>query len=502
MKGALSPRRLFVLNILLAGLLSGLILATLLFSCSTNGNRAGRIAARDRDRLAQADPRELQESFRLVARVASPSVVRIDVEEVRTRMIPGGEDAPWFDFFFGDPYLDPPGEEGAPDREGEGRFRTQGIGSGVVVRRQGDLYYVLTNEHVVGQADQITITTTDDEEYTARVVGTDTRKDLALLSFSSSRDIPLAVLGDSDTLQVGDWVLAIGSPFGFQSTVTAGIVSALNRRGGPAGNISDFIQTDAAINRGNSGGALVNLRGEVVGINTWITSQTGGSMGLGFSIPVNNVVRAIDDFIETGAVRYGWLGVSIRSVTPVIAESLALPSRRGALIHHVFRDSPAHRGGLLPGDFVVTLNGVTIGDSDQLVLEVGELPVDEIARFSVVRYGESLELEVRIAERESDREIAELNRRLWPGFSVHPLTDEIRSDLNLSKERGGLLVTTVERRTPAAAGGVRTGDILLAINGRETTSMVDFYREINEGGQEATLSLLRDDSTVEIGIQQ
>ncbi|SIP99071.1 Do/DeqQ family serine protease [Alkalispirochaeta americana] len=498
MKIHISPRRLFVANLLLTGLLLGLILGAVLFSCSTNGNRGGVIAARDRDRLAQADPQALQESFRLVARVASPSVVRIDVEEVRTRAMPQGDDAPWFDFFFGDPYL----EEESHDQEGERSFRTQGIGSGVVVRRQGDLYYVLTNEHVVGQADQIIITTTDDEEYTARIVGTDTRKDLALLSFTASREIPLASLGDSDTLQVGDWVLAIGSPFGFQSTVTAGIVSAVNRRGGPIGNISDFIQTDAAINRGNSGGALVNLRGEVVGINTWITSQTGGSMGLGFSIPINNVVRAIDDFIEIGAVRYGWLGVSIRSVTAQVAESLALPNRRGALVHHVFRDSPAQKGGLLPGDFVVALNGVPIGDSDQLVLEVGELPVGEAASFSVIRYGEALGLDVLIAERESDQEIAELNRRLWPGFSVYPLTEEVRSDLDLSSETRGLLVSTVERRTPAAAGGLRVGDILLGINGRETTSMVDFYRAINEGGREVTLSLLRDDKTVEIGIQQ
>ncbi len=495
MRKLVSSRYLFLVNVLLFGLLLGVLLSVGLFSCSTRTpSGTAEVSARDRDTLVPTDLASLQESFREVASVAAPSVVRIDVEEVRTQALPRDEDTPWFDFFFGEPDGDP----GDRDRQ----FRTQGLGSGVIVRRVDDIYYVLTNDHVVGNASAITITTDDGEEYSGDVVGTDSRKDLALLSFVTSDDIPVAGLGDSDTLQVGDWVLAIGSPFGFQSTVTAGIVSAVNRRGGPDGNISDFIQTDAAINRGNSGGALVNLRGEVVGINTWITSQTGGSMGLGFSIPINNVIRSIDDFIETGSVRYGWLGVSIRSATAEVVSEMDLPNRRGALVHHVFLESPADTGGLLPGDFITEINGVRVQDSDQLVLEVGELPVGRIARFEVIRYGEPTSLEVRIAERESDRQIAELNRRLWPGISVYPLTEQVRSEIDLSETVRGVLVSTVESRTLAAAAGLRVGDIITAVNGNDTPRMVDFYRSINESDTAPTYTVLRDESTIEIGIER
>jgi len=407
------------------------------------------------------------------------------VEEVRRQDSPNGDDQPWFDFFFGEPDSD------EPDREGR-EFRSQGLGSGVIVRRDGDRYYVMTNDHVIGNADEITITLDDGSDYPAEIVGKDARKDLAMVSFTSEADIPVARIGDSDELQVGDWVMAIGSPFGFQSTVTVGIVSALERRGGPAGNISDFIQTDAAINRGNSGGALVNLAGELVGINTWITSQTGGSMGLGFSIPVDNVVRSIDDFIETGAVRYGWLGVSIRSVTDELANSLGLPDRRGALVHHVFLDSPADNGGLLPGDFVRVINGITVEDSDELVLEVGELPVDEEATFEIVRSGEEMTITVRIGERESETAIANLNARLWPGFSVFPLTDELRADIELDSAQAGVLVSTVENRTPGAAAGFRVGDVLTAINGTATPELLDFYRELNDAGNTMEVTILRD----------
>jgi S1-C subfamily serine protease len=301
---------------------------------------------------------------------------------------------------------------------------------------------------------------------------------------------------------VGDWVLAIGSPFGFQSTVTAGIVSAVDRRGGPAGNISDFIQTDAAINRGNSGGALVNLNGEVVGINTWITSQTGGSVGLGFSIPINNVVRSIDDFIETGAVRYGWLGVSIRSVTAELADSLKLPDREGAMVHHVFLDSPADRGGLLPGDFVRVINGVRVDDSDALVLEVGELPVDETATFEIIRYGEAQTVEVRIGERESEAEIANLNSRLWPGFSPFPLTEELREEIDLPSSVRGVVVSTVENRTPAAAAGIRVGDVITDVDGTTVGDLSDFYRLLNEGDRTLALTVLRDGDEVGLELQK
>ena len=489
-------KKLLVVNLILTGLIIGFVLSVTLFSCSTRVEPGGTVGAQDRPATTgRANLEDLQSTFREISAIALPSVVRIDVEEVRSRSVPDGNDAPWFDFFFGEP------DSEAPE-QGEREFRTQGLGSGVVVRRDGDTYYVLTNDHVVGNADEITITLDSMEQFEGRVVGKDTRKDLAMVAFESDRDIPVAVLGDSDDLQVGDWVLAIGSPFGFQSTVTAGIVSAVNRRGGPAGNISDFIQTDAAINRGNSGGALVDLNGEVVGINTWITSQTGGSVGLGFSIPINNVVRSIDDFIETGSVRYGWLGVSIRSITAEMAESLDLPNRRGALVLHVFQDSPADTGGLLPGDFVRVINGVRVDDSDDLVLEVGELPVDEIARFEIVRYGEEMTVDVQIAERESESEIANLNARLWPGFSVFPLTDDLRREGELDDGMEGVIVSTVENRTPGAAAGVRVGDIITTLNGESIPDLATFYRTLNGSGRTVEMTVLRDDTTEELQLER
>jgi S1-C subfamily serine protease len=220
-------KKLLLVNILLTGLLLGFVLSMTLVSCSTRVEPSGSVAAQDRVVSGSTDLQSLQNSFREISAIALPSVVRIDVEEVRRTDAPQGDDAPWFDFFFGEP------DGGAPT-DPQREFRTQGLGSGVIVRQSGSTYYVITNDHVVGNADRITITLDNGDEYDAEIVGKDARKDLAMISFESDASIPVARLGDSSELLVGDWVLAIGSPFGFQSTVTAGIVSAVGRRGGPA----------------------------------------------------------------------------------------------------------------------------------------------------------------------------------------------------------------------------------------------------------------------------
>jgi len=372
----------------------------------------------------------------------------------------------------------------------------------VIVRRDGEQYYILTNDHVLGDAERVVVVLDDQTEYLGSIIGTDKRQDLALISFEApDNEIPIARLGDSSDLSVGDWVLAIGSPFGFQSTVTAGIVSALGRRGGPQGNISDFIQTDAAINQGNSGGALVSMKGEVVGINTWITSKTGGSVGIGFSIPINNARRAIDDFIELGEVRYGWLGVSIRSVSSDIVDEMELPSRRGAIVQHVFRDSPADTGGILPGDFVTHVNGQPVANSDELVMAVGELVADTTAEFRLIRDGEPVELSVRITAREDERSIADQNRNLWPGFSVFSLTDAVRNELELDEGVQGVFVASVEGRSPASAAGLRLGDIVTTVNGDDIEGMRSFYRVINSKERESIeLEILREDSEQTINL--
>ncbi len=422
----------------------------------------------------------MQNSFRQVAQSVLPAVVRIDVVEVRNVQTPQGEGTmPFWEFFFG-------------QNDGEREFRSEGLGSGVIVRRDGNRHFVLTNAHVIGDAQEITVRLDDGRDYTASLVGRDIRQDLALVEFSSrERDIAVAVLGDSDSLQVGDWVLAMGSPLGFQSTVTAGIVSALGRSGGPDDNISDFIQTDASINRGNSGGALVNIYGEVVGINTWISSQTGGNIGLGFSIPVNNVKRAIDDFIADGQVQYGWLGVQIVSIVEEIAESLSLQDLNGALVTSVYQTSPAGRGGILPGDFIIGINDKKITSSDELVREVGRLVAGDQAKFELLRNGEERELTLRITSREAESVIAGQSRDLFPGFSVYPLTREVREQLDDSGSMSGVIVRVITPRTPGAVSGIAVGDVITEINGESVSDLRSFYAALADSDRRLEFRTVR-----------
>jgi len=272
--------------------------------------------------------------------------------------------------------------------------------------------------------------------------------------------------------------LAVGNPLGLFSSVTMGIVSAVGRTGGPAGNINDFIQTDAAINQGNSGGALVNIRGEVVGINTWIASPSGGSVGLGFAIPINNAKKAIDDFISSGQVRYGWLGVSLSDADKDMAKELGVEGQRGAFVSQLFLGSPAEKGGMKAGDYIVELNGRPVLGHSQLVLMVGDLRAGETASFGLVRGGKRLDLKVRIEERKDD--IAADGSRLWPGLAVYPITDEIRKSRSIAAEIKGALVGDVVAKSPAALMGVQRGDVVTAVNGTAVRDMGEFFRTLNE----------------------
>ncbi|MFW5742791.1 MAG: Do family serine endopeptidase [Spirochaetota bacterium] len=429
--------------------------------------------------------RSLQSSFRAIAESARPSVVRLDVSARVTApgMMP-------FDRF-GVP------DEGEPEQR---EFESEGLGSGVIISRDGRRYYVLTNDHVVGEADNITVVLDDGGVLEARLEGRDPRKDLAMVSFSSAREIPVARLGDSESLRVGDWVVAIGSPFGYQNTVTAGIVSALGRSGAMIGNISDFIQTDAAINRGNSGGALVNLDGDVVGINTWITSETGTSSGLGFAIPINNALRTVETLLSGEDIEYGWLGVSIQSIDQIQQRALELPDRRGALVNSVFGGSPADENDILPGDFLVAIDGRRVADSDKLVLRVGELQVGSRPVFTLYRLGEEIDVQVRIEERESDATIRQQNRQLWPGMSVYPVTDDIAEDLGMSG-RDGVVVSGVDQGSPADIGGMMTYDVIREINGEPVEGALDFYAIVaDEEPRDWEIMVVRDGEETQLTV--
>ncbi|GBU28870.1 serine protease [Treponema sp. R8-4-B8] len=488
----LSSKNLLVFNLVLIGAIFGFSLAFLSFSCSTPGTRARAQESKvviPEDALAVAEA--LQTTFHAVSEKMLPSVVELKTVSVRRQQAPSFNGIPW-EFFFG------PRDREQNDRERE--YRSQGLGSGIIVRQKDGVYYALTNNHVVDEANEITVAVRDGREYTAQLVGKDERKDLALVSFKTNDYYPLAALGDSDTVVVGDWAIAMGNPLGeqFSFSVTMGIVSAVGRTGGPGGNINDFIQTDAPINQGNSGGPLVNIRGEVIGINTWIASNQsgGGNVGLGFAIPINNVKRSIDEFIETGTTKYGWLGVSLIEAGKETITGLGLENKRGALAAQVFLGSPADKGGIKPGDFITHVNGKEARGVQQLQMIVGDLRPGDNATFTVIRDKQTKEIKVRIETR--TEQVASDNKKLWPGVTVVPLNDQIRQTMELDKDAKGLLAAQVISGSPADIIGIKQGDRITAVNGVTVNDIAAFYKVLRENtNTELWFGMIRNDTTLE-----
>src|SRR5574344_1910589 len=414
----------------------------------------------------------MQTTFQSISSGVLPAVVEVDVtEKTKVDNYNPFQDLP---FFFGTP------DQNKNDEEDNSREYTQeGLGSGVIVKRNGNTVYVLTNNHVAGNATTIKIKLNDDREFDGKLVGADERIDVALVSFETSdKDITIATLGDSDKVQQGDICLALGSPLGYFGSVTQGIVSATGRSGSGIGSISDFIQTDAAINQGNSGGPLVNIYGEVIGINTWIASQSGGSQGLGFSIPINNIKKTIDQFIKNGKVTYGWLGVSLVDINKDYKESLGVGTKTGAFASQIFLNSPAMKGGMQAGDFITALNGHDVKTVDQLVREVGNIQAGETATFTVLRGKTKLDITVKIEERSKD--VAADNGKLWPGFIAAPLTDDTRKQIKLDdKKVKGVVVTNVQEKSPAAALRLQNGDVITSVNDKKVSSVEEFYAALD-----------------------
>ena len=436
-------------------------------------------------------------SFSSVAKQVLPVVVEINTVEVIEQTVPSFSNP--FDFFFGNPGRN---NEGGEKRE----YKRPGLGSGVIVKKEGKNVYVLTNNHVAGEADEIKVKLHDGREYDAKRIGNDPRTDLALIKFEASENIPVAKLANSEYLEVGDIVLAVGNPFGFESTVTMGIVSALGRKtmeGSSIAGFTDYIQTDASINPGNSGGALVNLKGEIVGINTWIASQSGGSVGVGFAIPINNAKKAIDDFISTGKVVYGWLGVSIGDADdkmyPGIRKTLSLGDENGALVHNVFKNSPADKSGLMPGDFITSVDNKPISDSTHLTKIVGRLSPGDRSVFRLIRNKKEITVNVKIEKRADETEIQK-NRDLWPGLIVTTLTDDISKELNLEKDTKGVVIASVIGDSSAAIAGFKPGDVIEEINDIKTESMGDFYSALNSGSRKKIFQITRQGNSIVLGL--
>ncbi|MDZ7735985.1 MAG: DegQ family serine endoprotease [Gammaproteobacteria bacterium] len=425
--------------------------------------------------------RELPDFTRLAEQNA-PAVVNISttLEQSQGRLPPGmelpqiPENSPFYDFFrkF---FEDNPGFRQQPYED------TSSLGSGFIISSDG---YVITNNHVVKDAKEIIVRLADRREYVAEVVGTDARSDLAVLKIDGE-DLPIVRLGNSSDLKVGEWVLAIGSPFGFDHSVTAGIVSAKGRSL-PNENYVPFIQTDVAINPGNSGGPLFNLDGEVVGVNSQIYSRTGGFMGLSFAVPINVVENVYMQLRETGRVSRGWLGVLIQDVTRELAESFDMQRPHGALVARVLPDSPAADAGFNVGDIVVRFNGKEISSSSDLPPLVGNTAVGSAVPVDIIRDGEEQTLRVKINELpEDDQTVAGRTARDRDDgttanrldIKVKDLTEEQREKLELSD--GGVLVEQVGKGAGAQAG-IRQGDVLLMLNNTKVRDAGHFEQLVKE----------------------
>jgi len=377
--------------------------------------------------------------------------------------------------------------EGGPGGEMEQR-PAQSLGSGLIIETDG---YIVTNHHVIKDADEIIVRLTDRRQFVAEVIGSDPRSDIALLKIDAT-GLSAVETGDSDTLEVGSWVLAIGSPFGFDYSVTAGIVSAKGRNL-PSENYVPFIQTDVAINPGNSGGPLFNLDGEVIGVNSQIYSRTGGFMGLSFAIPINVVMDVVEQIKDNGSVSRGWLGVMIQDVTRELAEAFGMSRPQGALVSKVLADSPAAAAGLLAGDVVLRFNDRDVADSASLPPLVGRVRAGIDVDVVVMRNGKEVTIKVMIGELPGSEAVARgapapqpdaSNERL--GIKVTALTEEAREALDLNT--GGVLVESIENG-PAARAGVRPGDVIVMINQQDVENLEQFEALVAELPTDRSIAL-------------
>ncbi len=412
---------------------------------------------------------DLTTAIRHIAKQTIPAVAHIEVtqrQEIENPFLPF-DNSPFFRFFF-----DVPGMPRKYQRE------LKGLGTGMLMDAKG---YILTNNHVVGGATKITVLLANGNKYNAKLIGADPKTDLAVIKISSPSPLPHVTFGDSDKMEVGDWVIAIGHPRGLDQTVTQGIVSAKHRRGiTDPSSYQDFLQTDAAINPGNSGGPLLNLDGEVIGVNAAIVSQSGGFEGIGFAIPSNIALYVANSLIANGKVARGWLGVSTQDITPELAKSFGLKSPRGALVSDVVKKSPAEKAGLRRGDVIVGYRGKRIPDGGTLRNEVATSPIKGTVTVTVIRNGKTVVIPVRIENLEQAlrREAASFRARL--GVDVAPLKPKVAQKFGLNT-RKGVVLTWVDPSGPLGEQGFEVGDMILEIDGkavRGLEGLMDMVRHI------------------------
>ncbi len=413
----------------------------------------------------------------LVERV-SPAVVSVQADVERGMQPSAAPDipAPFREFFRR--FDGPMGPNGRNFRAPQ-NFRTQASGSGFIVDASG---YIVTNNHVVEAAGKITVKLSDGRELEAKLIGSDKDTDVALLKVEAS-NLPAVALGDDRRLRVGDWVVAVGNPFGLGGTVTAGIVSSIGRDIGN-GPYTDYIQIDAPINRGNSGGPTFDISGRVVGMNTAIYSPSGGSVGIGFAVPASTIQSVVDQLRTTGSVDRGWLGVQIQDFTPELAASMNLKDTRGAIVAEVVDGSPAQRAGFVQGDVVVAVNGTDVVDSKVLTRQVAALKAGQTASFTVLRDGARRSLTATIERRDPERlASSDQSPSAQPsalGMSLMPINPAVRQQYELDGDISGVLVASVDPNGEAARKGLRAGDVIKRVGSRPVQLPSDVARGVDE----------------------
>lgn len=472
-------------------LIAGFILSALLIGCSpSNHAQSGPFPP---PAATAAAPGVLLPDFTTLAEKEGPAVVNISTTQtLRGRTIPFplppdiSPDDPIFEFFH---HFFPPG--GIPQNR-----QSQSLGSGFIISQDG---YILTNAHVIDDADEVTVKLTDKREFKAKVIGADRRTDVAMVKIDA-KGLPKVDIGSPSALKVGEWVVAIGSPFGFDNSVTADIVSAKGRSL-PDENYVPFIQTDVPINPGNSGGPLFNLKGEVVGINSQIYSRTGGYMGLSFAIPIDVAMNVADQLKTHGKVSRGRLGVNIQEVSRNLADSFGLSKASGALVAGVEKGSPADKGGMEPGDVILKYNGKTVDRSAELPLLVAATKPGTTVRVDVWRKGKLQELSVTVGEMSGDAiaarsEAAGSSNRL--GLTLRDLNAEQRMRLGV---KHGVLVQNAQG--PAAHAGITAGDVILAVKNTSVSSVAQFESLLSDyrSGQTAALLVKRGDNTLYVPLK-
>lgn len=451
--------------------------------------------------LKLASPNEgySQTGFAPVVKKVLPAVVNIassKVSKVPTEFFGQLPDDPMFRQFFGNDFNR---QFRAPRQAPE--QREQGLGSGVVMTQDG---YILTNNHVVDGASSVTVTLADKREFKARVIGTDPKSDIAVLKIDAS-SLPSITVADSSKVQVGDYALAVGDPFGVGQTVTMGIVSATGRSHLGIEQYEDFIQTDAPINPGNSGGALVNDRGELIGINTAIIAHgSEGNQGIGFAIPANMARNVMEQIVEHGKVTRAYLGIVPQDVTPDLAKQFGEKETRGALVADVSADSPAQKAGLERGDIILEVNGKPVADSNDLRMTISMMPPDSEANLKVFRNGSAKQIEVRLSTLPTEEAAAHSEGNsngsassALAGVSVENLDADSARELGLSPNTKGVVVTNVDPSSEAAEAGLRRGDVIQEVNRQPVNNTADFERAVRSSKDKKPLLLVdRNGSTM------